>query len=161
MVAGSTNREPIKQTLEGLRILIEFPSIESNIIVKQTTRPTFSRSSKFPKQTSTPYSDSEYFPSLNFLKSCHLCNKQLTPDKDVYMYRDEGFCSPECRNRQILVDDMKEIEISRKEREANYSFTHCGVSGHRCCNTCALLQELRRRRRKPFSGRGIIRPIFS
>ncbi|KAK6911803.1 Zf-FLZ domain, partial [Dillenia turbinata] len=139
MVAGSTNRMPIKQTLEGLRILIEFPSIESNIIVKQAKIPTFSPSSKFPGRTGpptpSPHSHYDYFPSFKFLKSCHLCYKKLSPDKDVYMYRGEGFCSRECRNRQILVDDTKEIEKSRKEREANYSFTHCGFSGRWCCNT--------------------------
>ncbi|PIA43244.1 hypothetical protein AQUCO_02000581v1 [Aquilegia coerulea] len=34
---------------------------------------------------------------------------------DVYMYRgDQGFCSVECRCRQIYMDEMKELEESTK-----------------------------------------------
>ncbi|KAK9055571.1 hypothetical protein SSX86_026655 [Deinandra increscens subsp. villosa] len=43
-----------------------------------------------------------------FLNSCHLCNKRLH-GKDIYMYRGEkAFCSPECRGRQIAMDERPE-----------------------------------------------------
>ncbi|KAI7740362.1 hypothetical protein M8C21_009435 [Ambrosia artemisiifolia] len=43
-----------------------------------------------------------------FLNSCHLCNKRLH-GKDIYMYRGEkAFCSPECRSRQIWMDERPE-----------------------------------------------------
>nr|XP_043620537.1 FCS-Like Zinc finger 14-like [Erigeron canadensis] len=43
-----------------------------------------------------------------FLSSCHWCNKRLH-GKDIYMYRgDKAFCSPECRSRQISLDDRPE-----------------------------------------------------
>ncbi|KAF5743115.1 hypothetical protein HS088_TW09G01180 [Tripterygium wilfordii] len=48
------------------------------------------------------------YPVSDFLSSCHLCQKQLH-GKDIYMYRGEkAFCSPECRSRQIMVDERKE-----------------------------------------------------
>ncbi|GJV71817.1 putative nucleolysin TIAR-like protein [Tanacetum coccineum] len=41
----------------------------------------------------------------SFLSACHLCNKRLH-GKDIYMYRGEmSFCSPECRSRQICMDE--------------------------------------------------------
>ncbi|KAI3801236.1 hypothetical protein L1987_29340 [Smallanthus sonchifolius] len=44
----------------------------------------------------------------DFLDSCHLCNKKLH-GKDIYMYRGEkAFCSPECRSRQIAMDERPE-----------------------------------------------------
>ncbi|KAI3773262.1 hypothetical protein L1987_47787 [Smallanthus sonchifolius] len=52
-----------------------------------------------------------------FLKSCFLCHKHLSFNKDVYMYRgDQGFCSEECRSRQIYIDD---IEISTGRQSLN------------------------------------------
>ncbi|CAH1432079.1 unnamed protein product [Lactuca virosa] len=47
-----------------------------------------------------------------FLSSCHLCNKRLN-DRDIYMYRGEkAFCSPECRSRQIGMDERREKHCS-------------------------------------------------
>jgi hypothetical protein len=43
----------------------------------------------------------------DFLSFCHLCKKTLD-GKDVYIYRgDEAFCSPECRNKKIIMDERK------------------------------------------------------
>ncbi|KAK3410654.1 hypothetical protein EUGRSUZ_J02600 [Eucalyptus grandis] len=55
-----------------------------------------------------------------FLKSCHLCQKRLSPHKDIYMYRgDEGFCSVECRERQIVIDEMTEMEMMARASSAS------------------------------------------
>lgn len=52
-------------------------------------------------------------PNPNFLDKCFLCNQKLLLGKDIYMYKgDRGFCSVECRYKQILMD---EEEIIRKE----------------------------------------------
>ncbi|KAG9154946.1 hypothetical protein Leryth_012137 [Lithospermum erythrorhizon] len=56
-----------------------------------------------------------------FLKSCHLCKKTLRLDKEVFMYRgDQGFCSEKCRDRQIYLDEIKELESSTKKTLALY-----------------------------------------
>ncbi|KAJ8447529.1 hypothetical protein Cgig2_031142 [Carnegiea gigantea] len=88
--------------------------------------------------------DGDYYK----LKSCHSCTKPLRPDQDIYMYRgDEGFCSEECRNRQIMLDERKEKESAqlakKKMAAASISTTDC-----RGCETCRLLEDLRRRRRR-------------
>ncbi|RWR79442.1 protein MARD1-like protein [Cinnamomum micranthum f. kanehirae] len=88
----------------GLRILIHRSQKESNIVNKFM----------FINQTSPPS------PTISsFLKACHLCKKQLSPNKDIYMYRgDQGFCSVECRCRQMLMDEYEEME-ERCLRERN------------------------------------------
>ncbi|XP_038882229.1 FCS-Like Zinc finger 15-like [Benincasa hispida] len=41
-----------------------------------------------------------------FLDRCFLCAQKLLPGKDIYMYEgDKGFCSEECRCRQIFMDE--------------------------------------------------------
>ncbi|XP_062156895.1 FCS-Like Zinc finger 17-like [Alnus glutinosa] len=121
----------------GLRILVQISHGESNILVKSALR-SCQRTSQghHHLQTSKPVESC-------FLKTCQLCNKKLSPDKDVYMYRgDQGFCSIECRNRQIVLDEAREIETSTKQMLASY---------RHCCNsdpseTQILLQDLRQRR---------------
>ncbi|XP_010244526.1 PREDICTED: protein MARD1-like [Nelumbo nucifera] len=102
----------------GLRILIQCSrGDQSNTIVKSAFRLRIPRT--------TPRSQES---DHRFLKSCHLCQKQLSPMKDVYMYRgDECFCSEECRCRQIFLDEMREIKASTKEMLP--SSWHCGTSG--------------------------------
>ncbi|KAJ8573886.1 hypothetical protein K7X08_010397 [Anisodus acutangulus] len=44
--------------------------------------------------------------ACGFLDSCFLCKQKLLPGKDIYMYKGEwGFCSVECRCRQIYMDE--------------------------------------------------------
>ncbi|RWR98056.1 protein AUXIN SIGNALING F-BOX 2-like protein [Cinnamomum micranthum f. kanehirae] len=88
----------------GLRILIHRSQKESNIVNKFM----------FINQTSPPS------PTISsFLKACHLCKKQLSPNKDIYMYRgDQGFYSVECRCKQMLMDEYEEME-DRCLRERN------------------------------------------
>ncbi|XP_057455004.1 FCS-Like Zinc finger 17-like [Lotus japonicus] len=116
----------------GLRLLPQITSSKSkssNVLVKSAV--------KKANQTSP----SEFC----FLKNCNLCNKQLSPDKDIYMYRgDQGFCSIECRDRQIVLDEMRELQISTKQMVASYG---------QCCNearreTRLILEDLRMHRHK-------------
>ncbi|KAF6146664.1 hypothetical protein GIB67_008950 [Kingdonia uniflora] len=106
---GNKVKQPIRKSYVmndpvGLQILIQC-SVECDQL-----RPVF-RSIRPIQRT----------PESNFLKACYLCNKSLSLNKDVYMYRgDLGFCSVECRCRQIYLDEMKEIEASTKEFSASY-----------------------------------------
>lgn len=44
-----------------------------------------------------------------FLDACYRCKKRIGDGRDVYMYRgDLPFCSEECRQRQIGVDEDEE-----------------------------------------------------
>ncbi|KAF5466281.1 hypothetical protein F2P56_016222 [Juglans regia] len=127
----------------GLRILIQISQDESNIFLKSAFR-------------SQPTSQSHHLrtkpPESCFLKTCQLCNKKLSLDKDVYMYRgDQGFCSIECRNRQIVLDEIRELETSTKRMMASYR--HCCSSGRR--ETQILLEEFRQRHEhRPIPSRG-------
>ncbi|KAL4625170.1 hypothetical protein ACB092_05G005300 [Castanea dentata] len=121
----------------GLRILTQVSHGESNILVKSALKLTQPTSyPQFPPHLQTKSLES------CFLKMCHLCDKELSLDKDVYMYRgDQGFCSIECRNRQIVLDEMRELEASTKNMVASYR--HCCNSGRR--ETQILLQEIGQR----------------
>ncbi|XP_028751694.1 FCS-Like Zinc finger 15-like [Neltuma alba] len=49
--------------------------------------------------------------ALPFLDQCFLCRKRLLPGKDIYMYKgDRGFCSVECRCKQIFMDEEESIQ---------------------------------------------------
>ncbi|KAG4933265.1 hypothetical protein JHK87_047267 [Glycine soja] len=45
----------------------------------------------------------------HFLSACFLCKKSLGDNRDIFMYRgDTPFCSEECRQEQIEIDEAKE-----------------------------------------------------
>ncbi|TYI34444.1 hypothetical protein ES332_A03G009400v1 [Gossypium tomentosum] len=49
----------------------------------------------------------------HFLDACFLCKKPLGGNKDIFMYRgDTPFCSEECRQEQIDMDEAKENNLS-------------------------------------------------
>ncbi|XP_021755199.1 uncharacterized protein LOC110720471 [Chenopodium quinoa] len=51
----------------------------------------------------------------HFLDSCFFCNKQLKPNHDIFMYRgNTPFCSDECRQEQIEIDESKERPWNRR-----------------------------------------------
>ncbi|XP_062196222.1 FCS-Like Zinc finger 6-like [Phragmites australis] len=44
-----------------------------------------------------------------FLRACGLCNRRLGPGLDTFMYRgDTAFCSLECRQQHITIEEWKE-----------------------------------------------------
>lgn len=77
------------------------------------------------------FSDEICNSDSDFLSSCHLCRKGLH-GKDIFMYRGEkAFCSAECRQRQIKIDERKEqcrSEVSRSGEvsSSSYSYTSRG-----------------------------------
>lgn len=159
----------------GLKILVQISQRKSSVVVKPALGSTRSASRR-----RSAASDDQYYC---FLKSCYLCNKNLSLDKEVYMYRykvlrlslslsfssvlrvpyvyssnkimtrqwlsicrgDQGFCSIECRERQIFLDEMKELEASRKNfLKSNNRHCNIGADHHRRRETRVVLQELRR-----------------
>ncbi|KAG8656560.1 hypothetical protein MANES_04G150300v8 [Manihot esculenta] len=126
----------------GLQTLVHISSSEakskSNVVLKSSMKKVNHR--HLPAAASSSATTIE---SYCYLKSCYLCNKKLRLDSDIYMYRgDQGFCSIECRNRRIVLDEMKELEISTKQMRKSYR--HCSASGRH--ETRRLLEDLRQRR---------------
>ncbi|XP_020685558.1 FCS-Like Zinc finger 17-like [Dendrobium catenatum] len=88
--------------LVGLQILVKHRGIDSKVLIK---------SSVMKKDKPAKHS------SADFLKYCFSCSKELSLQKEVYMYRgDQGFCSAECRYKQILQDERKEADSTRRLR---------------------------------------------
>ncbi|KAI0495942.1 hypothetical protein KFK09_022249 [Dendrobium nobile] len=88
--------------LVGLQILVKHSGIDSKVLIKSSVK----KKDKPAKHSST-----------DFLKYCFSCSKELSLQKEVYMYRgDQGFCSAECRYKQILQDERKEADSTRRLR---------------------------------------------
>ncbi|GMI73013.1 hypothetical protein HRI_000970600 [Hibiscus trionum] len=126
----------------GLRILTQIPQGKKSVVVKPVLKITFPVASSKHRSNSNVRLPPAYQDSC-FLKSCYLCNKNLCLDKAIFMYRgDQGFCSIECRGRQIVLDEMKELELSSKRTIPSYR--HCNtISGRR--ETRLLMEDLHRR----------------
>nr|XP_010926265.1 FCS-Like Zinc finger 5 [Elaeis guineensis] len=55
------------------------------------------------------FTDFELAGTAQFLRACDLCKRHLDPGLDTFIYRVEiGFCSLECRQHQMNIDDQKE-----------------------------------------------------
>ncbi|XWS62076.1 hypothetical protein CRYUN_Cryun07bG0180000 [Craigia yunnanensis] len=68
----------------------------------------------------------------HFLDACFLCKKPLGGNRDIFMYRgDTPFCSEECRQEQIEIDEVNEknrslsssIKVLRKDQRKSTSPT--------------------------------------
>lgn len=62
----------------------------------------------------------------HFLDSCHLCKKPIAGGRDIYMYRgDTPFCSEECRQEQIEMDEGEEkrLKIAQKQQQKSKNAT--------------------------------------
>ncbi|OVA12724.1 Protein of unknown function DUF581 [Macleaya cordata] len=71
----------------------------------------FNSSSSSPRSSSVRLYDArcEEHQLPHFLESCFLCKKPLGNNRDIFMYRgDTPFCSEECRQEQIEIDEAKE-----------------------------------------------------
>ncbi|XP_058086067.1 FCS-Like Zinc finger 3 [Magnolia sinica] len=85
--------------------------------------------SRFSSSSSSPRSGLLYEENHHFLDSCHLCNKPLGENKDIFMYRgNTPFCSVECRQEQMDIDEAAEKKwglpmkvASRKDQKTNAS----------------------------------------
>ncbi|KAL2901606.1 Protein MARD1 [Bienertia sinuspersici] len=80
-----------------------------------------------------PSSRFEDVHSSHFLESCFLCKKPLGGNRDIFMYRgDTPFCSEECRQEQIDIDDAKEnsrkVKALRSKKDATKSSSSTSTS---------------------------------
>ncbi|KMT11749.1 hypothetical protein BVRB_5g105590 [Beta vulgaris subsp. vulgaris] len=67
--------------------------------------------------------------SPHFLESCSLCKKPLGGNRDIFMYRgDTPFCSEECRQEQIDIDETKEKKRNLKVLRSKKDSTKSGSS---------------------------------
>ncbi|KZV41591.1 hypothetical protein F511_15360 [Dorcoceras hygrometricum] len=68
----------------------------------------------------TGWEEEEWQP--HFLDSCSLCNRPLSHNSDIFMYRgNTPFCSQECRQEQIEIDEADEriSKISSSKRSSS------------------------------------------
>ncbi|XP_008786298.2 FCS-Like Zinc finger 10-like isoform X2 [Phoenix dactylifera] len=66
--------------------------------------------------------DSPPCPSNDFLSNCFSCKKKLE-GKDIYMYRGEkAFCSCNCRDREILIEEEMEMPAADSSDSPGSSF---------------------------------------
>ncbi|KAF5732839.1 hypothetical protein HS088_TW17G00372 [Tripterygium wilfordii] len=58
----------------------------------------------------------------HFLESCFLCRKPLGCNADIFMYRgNTPFCSKECRQEQMEIDEAKEKSWKRSSASSSSS----------------------------------------
>ncbi|PHT32662.1 hypothetical protein CQW23_28999 [Capsicum baccatum] len=107
-----TRREPLYYTaLQKKRSLRNLSSISSSS--SSMSSPRFSGGRK--------YYDSTRFEEQqpHFLEACFRCNKPLGFNRDIFMYRgDTPFCSEECRQEQIDMDEAKEKQFNLSASKA-------------------------------------------
>ncbi|KAF0899778.1 hypothetical protein E2562_024096 [Oryza meyeriana var. granulata] len=135
--SGGGRRSVRERLVVGLQILVHSQHHHhrrhahghaASIVLKQMVRPRAATAA------------GSHAVSCSFLKACSLCRRELSPTKDVYMYRgDQGFCSEECRWQQIVVDE-------RQEREATVSRpVRRGLARHHSPHRAAPIQGRQRK----------------
>uniref|UniRef100_A0A2N9ED41 FLZ-type domain-containing protein n=1 Tax=Fagus sylvatica TaxID=28930 RepID=A0A2N9ED41_FAGSY len=64
----------------------------------------------------------DFLETPHFLRACSLCNRRLIPGRDIYMYRgDSAFCSLECRQKQMNLDERVEKCSMASKKEVSVS----------------------------------------
>lgn len=81
-------------------------------------------SSVFSPRSGRLFDRCEEAHSPHFLEACFLCKKPLGKNRDIFMYRgDTPFCSEECRQEQIDIDEAKEknrkLKALRSKKESS------------------------------------------
>ncbi|KAK1611587.1 hypothetical protein QYE76_035260 [Lolium multiflorum] len=73
----------------------------------------------------------------HFLDACFLCKKSISRDRDIFMYRgDEAFCSEECRQEQMCMDEALRA-VARRHRVLQ----HLKPAAAEPAASCATPQE--------------------
>ncbi|KAL1540057.1 FCS-Like Zinc finger 3-like [Salvia divinorum] len=71
------------------------------------------------RPSASHYAGGEYYQP-HFLDSCSLCQKHLSQNSDIYMYRGNApFCSQECRQEQIEMDEANEKRWKISSKRSN------------------------------------------
>ncbi|XP_076886670.1 FCS-Like Zinc finger 3-like [Bidens hawaiensis] len=68
------------------------------------------------------------YAGAHFLEACSLCSKPLGHNTDIYMYRGNNpFCSQECRQEQIEIDEAKERRWKVAKKSNNKTNVRTGT----------------------------------
>uniref|UniRef100_A0A7N0T536 FLZ-type domain-containing protein n=1 Tax=Kalanchoe fedtschenkoi TaxID=63787 RepID=A0A7N0T536_KALFE len=69
-------------------------------------------------------------------ESCFMCDKPLDRSADIFMYRgNTSFCSTECRQEQIEMDDA---EKRRRKRSAHRAKSESATGNYKSVRTDAI-----------------------
>uniref|UniRef100_A0A1D1XM78 Putative mRNA-capping enzyme n=1 Tax=Anthurium amnicola TaxID=1678845 RepID=A0A1D1XM78_9ARAE len=64
-------------------------------------------------------------PGRGSLDACFLCERPLLASSDVFMYQGNmPFCSMECRQEQIELDEARQREINYRRRRHHHPAAH-------------------------------------
>ncbi|KAF8084637.1 hypothetical protein N665_0709s0014 [Sinapis alba] len=101
MVLGKRHGSLIKRTTSMLMITDDIATIHDHAS-QPADHLTMHQHHHNPKVVMATNNDDD------FLRTCSLCNRNLCHRHDIYMYRgDNAFCSLECREKQIKLDERK------------------------------------------------------
>ncbi|KAL4366953.1 hypothetical protein GQ457_05G008590 [Hibiscus cannabinus] len=119
MLAGKRSRRPMKRTTSMAGITVDVVVSNSNnvedshSVLVQLPIISDDTFNEFPRNPGGGISNSNHVvqdTTAPFLRSCCLCKRRLAPARDIYMYRgDTAFCSLECREQQMKLDETREI----------------------------------------------------
>ncbi|KAI4325384.1 hypothetical protein MLD38_030789 [Melastoma candidum] len=147
-VCGRRTNEPasVPVVAVGLRIITQTDHLPDNVVFK----PSLPRG-EWPRARIEPcYSkprDRRVDLDRCFLQACSLCRKEFGPDRDIYMYSGEGYCSIECRERKIEINEMGKLQESTQRMAASPG-GRCWRRDHSpAANEVRLLREELRWRR--------------
>ncbi|KAI5355496.1 hypothetical protein PRUPE_1G512200 [Prunus persica] len=73
-----------------------------------------------PSPGSHRRNSADFVETAHFLRACGLCKRRLVPGRDIYMYRgDTAFCSLECRQQQMNLDERNDKCSSTAGRQVS------------------------------------------
>ncbi|XP_023535734.1 uncharacterized protein LOC111797073 [Cucurbita pepo subsp. pepo] len=120
MSLGKRSRAPMKRTPSMTEITFDLGSSATD----QLPPPSLGYSTNTQKMVSPRnyrrHSVDLLQDNANFLRACSLCTRPLVPGRDIYMYRgDRGFCSDECRQKQMKQDErIEKCSLASKKAAA-------------------------------------------
>ncbi|KAI3680301.1 hypothetical protein L2E82_50527 [Cichorium intybus] len=118
---GRGNSQPPLDHPKNPFNIINPPRSTENTLDPRFASPTIA--SKIHRRNSADYTQTSHF-----LRACHLCNRQLITGRDIFMYRgDSAFCSLECRQQQMNLDEKKD-KCSRVSKNPVATTTSSGAS---------------------------------
>ncbi|KAE9609025.1 hypothetical protein Lal_00020011 [Lupinus albus] len=121
MMLGKRGRDPMKRTTSMSDITFDL-NMPTKDVVDSNNNPSLKRvgpkggagpdqCSVLPKVSAMKHrrNFSDLAPISDFLRTCSFCRRHLVHGRDIYMYRgDSGFCSVECREKQMNQDERKD-----------------------------------------------------
>ncbi|KAF9687289.1 hypothetical protein SADUNF_Sadunf02G0078100 [Salix dunnii] len=143
MLLGKRPRNPMKRTTSFSEITLDLNTATSEAAPPPSDHPQkqaghgglkdqrFLAAAGSPRATHRRAS-ADFLETAHFLRACSLCKSRLTPGRDIYMYRgDNGFCSLECRQQQMSLDERKEKYslVSKKDSVSSPTGTEVSAKG--------------------------------